>query len=167
MPNAAQGCATCTFTLPSGRRCAAVALHGRAFCRHHVAGRRRILQDAVETRLARYRRELDAMDLPRLLEALLEKLGLISAIIPGYPEATLIVGHTAQRLATLLSNCFEEESSPVALERDLAAILNYEELEKFADNRAQEASAPQTASSTPAQQQKKIIKFEIKPRLYN
>ena len=82
-------------TLPAGRRCGAVALCGRAFCYHHDRSPRRIAQDTLNVKLARYRRELESMDLPRLLEALLEKLDLISTIIPGYPEATLIMGLTA------------------------------------------------------------------------
>lgn len=155
------GCAICTYTLPTGHRCAAVALRGRAFCRHHVASRRRILQDTVEVKLARYRRELDAMDLPRLLEAVLEKLDLISTIIPGYPEATLIVGLATQRLATLLSNYFAEEPSPEAPGHDPAILLTDEELEKFADNRAQEVNAARIAAQPPARQ-KQAGMFEIK-----
>jgi hypothetical protein len=98
------GCAICTFTLPSGRRCNAIALRGRAFCHHHDRSPRRIAQDALDAKLARYRRELDAMDLPRLLDTLLDKLDLISAILPAYPEARLLVGLASCRLATLRSS---------------------------------------------------------------
>jgi len=139
MPNAAQGCALCTFTLPLGRSCAAVALRGCAFCRHHVAGPRRILQDAVEAKLARYRRELDAMDLPRLLEALLEKLDLVRAAVASYPEAQLIVAVASHRLAVLLSNYFDDASAH-SPDHDPVTILTDTELERFADNQAQPAA---------------------------
>ncbi len=103
------GCAICTFTMPSGRRCGAVALRGRAFCYHHDRSPRRIAQDTLSVKLARYRRELDAMDLPRLLEALLEKLDLLRAAIASYPEAQLVVAVASHRLAIVLSNYFEDE----------------------------------------------------------
>lgn len=134
MPDTAQGCAICTFTLPTGRRCASIALRGRSFCRHHVASRPRIAQDSLEAKMARYRRELDSMDMPRLLEALLEKLDLLRAIVPGYAETRLILGVASCRLAALMSNYFE--SAPAAsVESDPSAILTYEELERFTDNR--------------------------------
>jgi len=127
------GCAICTFTLPSGRRCGAVALRGRAFCYHHDRSPRRIAQDTLDVKLARYRRELEGMDLPRLLEALLEKLDLIQAILPGYPEARLILGVASCRLAVLMSNYFEGPQAPPA-ESDPYRILTQEELETFADS---------------------------------
>ena len=130
------GCAICTFTLPNGSRCAAVALRGHSLCRHHF-NRRRPLQDQVEVKLARYRRELDAMDLPRLLNALLEKLDLIRAIIPAFPEAQLILGVASMRLADFLSNYFDGNPASSG-DPDPSAILD--ELEKFADNQAQSAA---------------------------
>ena len=111
------GCAICTFTMPSGRRCGAVALRGRAFCYHHDRSPRRIAQDTLSVKLARYRRELDAMDLPRLLEALLEKLDLLRAAIASYPEAQLVVAVASHRLAIVLSNYFEDISRAVARSR--------------------------------------------------
>ena len=133
-----QGCAICTFTLPSGRRCGAVALRGRAFCYHHDRSPRRIAQDTLEVKLARYRRELDAMDLPRLLNTLLEKLDLIRAIIPAFPEAQLILAVASHRLAVILSNYLEDDlaNSP---EFDPLAILGQDELVKFADSQARTA----------------------------
>lgn len=129
------GCAICTFTLPNGRRCNAIALRGHSLCRHHFS-RRRPLQDHIEAKLARYRRELDAMDLPRLVNALLDKLDLIRAIIPAYPEAQLILGVASMRLADFLSNYIGDGASPSA-DPDPSAILD--ELEKFADNQARSA----------------------------
>src|SRR5271156_4192199 len=126
------GCAICTFTLPTGRRCAAIALRGRAFCYHHDRSPRRIAQDTLNVKLARYRRELGGMDLPRLLEALLEKLDLLHAVIPGYPEARLILGVASCRPAVLMSNYFEGAQAPPA-EPDPSRLLTYEELELFAD----------------------------------
>ena len=137
MSKSTQGCAICTFTMPTGRRCGAVALRGRAFCHHHDRSRRRIAQDALDVKLARYRRELDAMDLPRLLNALLEKLDLIHAIIPAYPEAQLILGLASCRLAELMSRYFDDGPAPSA-DPDPSAIL--EELEKFADSQARSAA---------------------------
>ena len=131
------GCAICTFTMPNGRRCGAVALRGRAFCHHHDRSPRRIAQDTLNVRLARYRRELDAMDLPRLLNALLEKLDLIHAIIPAYPEAQLILGLASCRLAELLSGYIDDGS---AIPANPAPSDLLEELEKFADSRAQSAA---------------------------
>ena len=137
MSKSTQGCAICTFTMPTGRRCGAVALRGRAFCHHHDRSRRRIAQDALDVKLARYRRELDAMDLPRLLNTLLQKLDLIHAIIPAYPEAQLILGLASCRLAEFLSG-YIDDGSAVPADPDPADIL--EELEKFADRRAQSAA---------------------------
>jgi hypothetical protein len=131
-----QGCAICTFTLPSGRRCGAIALRGRAFCHHHDRSPRRIAQDTLNVKLSRYRRELDAMDLPRLLNALLEKLDLIRAIIPAYPEARLVLAVVSNRLAVVLSNYFENDPADSA-DADPLAALGLEELEKFADSQAQ------------------------------
>ena len=131
MPRTAQGCAICTFTLPAGRRCGVPALRGRAFCRHHERSPRRIVQDNLEAKMARYRRELEAMDLPRLLDALLEKLDLIQAIIPAYAETRLVLGVASCRLAVLMSNYFEDAPAPSA-EPDPTGIMSYEELEKFA-----------------------------------
>jgi hypothetical protein len=130
------GCAICTFTLPSGRRCNAIALRGRAFCHHHDRSKRRIAQDALDVRLARYRRELDVMDLPRLLNALLEKLDLIRAVIPSYPEVQLILNVASLRLAVILDNYFD---NPAANSSDIdeLALLGPEELERFADSQAQ------------------------------
>jgi hypothetical protein len=133
MPKTAQGCAICTFTLPTGRRCGAIALRGRAFCYHHDRSPRRIAQDTLDIKLARYRRELESMDLPRLLEALLEKLDLLQAILPGYPEARLILGVASCRLAVLLSNYFSDAPAPPP-ESDPYRILTQEELEAFADS---------------------------------
>ena len=124
------GCAICTFTLPSGRRCGVPALRGRAFCRHHDRSPRRIVQDNLAAKMARYRRELEAMDLPRLFDALLEKLDLIQAIIPAYPEAQLIL-----LVATSASPCSCRTtlrmSRPIA-RAPIRRILSHEELEKFA-----------------------------------
>jgi len=133
------GCAICTFTMPSGRRCGAVALRGRAFCYHHDRSPRRIAQDTLSVKLARYRRELDAMDLPRLLEALLEKLDLLRAAIASYPEAQLIVAVASHRLAVLLSNYFEDPSAQ-SPDHDPVTMLTDTELERFADNQAQSAA---------------------------
>jgi hypothetical protein len=115
------------------------ALRGRAFCRHHVASRARIIQDTLEVKLTRYRRELDSMDLPRLLNALLDKLDLLRAIIPAYPEAQLILAVASNRLAIVLSNYFQDDpaDSPDA---DPLAILGREELERFADSQSQAAT---------------------------
>lgn len=135
MPKTSQGCAICSFTLPAGRRCGAVALRGHALCRHHF-NRRRLLQDHLDVKLARYRRELDAMDLPRLLNALLDKLDLIRAVISSYPEAQLILALASNRLAVLLSNYFDDASP----ETDPFAMFSQEELEKFADGQAQSAA---------------------------
>ncbi len=135
----AQGCAICTFTLPSGRRCNAVSLRGRSFCRHHERSPRRIAQDTLNVRLARYRRELDTMDLPRLLNALLEKLDLIRAIIPAYPEAQLILAVASNRLAVVLSNYFEDDLADSA-DIDPLTLLGQKELERFADSQAQKAA---------------------------
>ena len=145
MPKTAQGCAICTFTMPSGRRCGSVALRGHALCRHHF-NRRRLLQDHVDVKLSRYRRELDAMDLPRLLNALLDKLDLIRAVIPSYPEAQLVLAVASNRLAVLLNSYFEDvpANSPSA---DPLALLGHEELEKFADSQAQ-AEALRVPSGT-------------------
>jgi hypothetical protein len=140
MPRTAQGCAICNFTLPSGRRCASIALRGRAACRHHERSPRRIVQDSLEAKMARYRRELDSMDMPRLLEALLEKLDLICAIIPPYPEARLILGVASCRLAALMSNYFDnapDAAHAAQFQSDPSAILTYDELEKFVSNRLQ------------------------------
>ena len=134
-----QGCAICTFTLPSGRRCGAIALRGRAFCHHHDRSPRRIAQDTLNVRLSRYRRELDTMDLPRLLNALLEKLDLIRAIIPAYPEAQLILAVASNRLAVVLSNYFEDDLADSA-DIDPLALLGQKELERFADSQAQKAA---------------------------
>ena len=130
------GCAICTFTLPNTRRCNAIALRGHSLCRHHF--NRRPQQDQLEVRLARYRREIDSMDLPRLLNALLDKLDLIRAVIPAYPEAQLILAVATNRLAVILSNYFDEpaEGSP---DSDPLAVLGHEELEKFADAQARAA----------------------------
>jgi hypothetical protein len=138
-----QGCAICAFTLPSGHRCGAVALRGRAFCYHHDRSPRRIAQDTLDVKLARYRRELDTMDLPRLLNALLEKLDRIHAIVPAYPEVQLIVTVASSRLAALLSDHFEDApaASPKA---DPPAILGHEELERFANSQARNAAWVQT-----------------------
>ncbi len=133
MPKTAQGCAICTFTLTTGRRCAAIALRGHAFCYHHDRSPRRIAQDTLDVKLARYRRELQSTDLPRLLEALLEKLDLLPAVLPGYPEARLILGVASCRLAVLLSNYFAEAPAPSS-ESDPYRILTQEELEAFADS---------------------------------
>ncbi|MBV8631709.1 MAG: hypothetical protein JOZ83_12335 [Silvibacterium sp.] len=141
------GCAICTFTLPDGNRCNAIALRGHAFCRHHNRSPRRIAQDALDVRLARYRRELDAMDLPRFLNALIEKLDLISAVIPAYPEAQLILAMAAHRFALILSNYFDHASESGS-EPDLLAILGHEELEKFADSQAQAASWIQSSRAS-------------------
>jgi hypothetical protein len=130
------GCAICTFTLSTGRRCGVPALRGRAFCRHHYRSPRRIAEDNLKVKLTRYRRELEAMDLPRLLQALLEKLDLIHAIIPAYPEAQLILAVASYRLAELLSNYFEQAPHS-STDADPLAILSGEELERFADNQAQ------------------------------
>lgn len=137
MPKTSQGCAICTFTFPTGRRCGAVALRGHGLCRHHFS--RRLLQDHMDVKLARYRRELDAMDMPRLLNALLEKLDLIRALIPAYPEAQLILAVTSNRLAVLVSNYFDDASanSPDA---DPLAMFSQDEIEKFADSQAQSAA---------------------------
>ena len=131
------GCAICTFTLPSGRRCNAIALRGRAFCYHHDRSPRRIAQDTANAKLARYRRELDAMDLPRLLNALLEKLDLIRAVIPTFPETQLILLVASSRLTDLLNRYFDGSPTPSA-DPDPSAILD--ELEKFADTQAQSAA---------------------------
>ena len=133
------GCALCTFTLPNGKRCKAIALRGRAYCYHHDRSPRRIAQDTLQVKLSRYRRELDAMDLPRLLMALLEKLELIHAIIPGYPEAQLILAVVSNRLAFLLTNYFDPPQEGPARSNPLA-IIRPEELEKFADSQAQAAA---------------------------
>jgi hypothetical protein len=133
------GCAICTFTLPNERRCNAIALRGHSLCRHHINSRRRIRQDNLEVKLARYRRELDAMDLPRLLNALLEKLDLIRAVIPAYPEAQLILAVASLRLAVMLNNYFDDAAAS-SLNPDPSAILSPEELEKFADSQAQAAA---------------------------
>ena len=139
MRKSTQGCAICTFTMPSGRRCAAVALRGRAFCHHHDRSPRRIAQDTLDAKLARYRHELDAMDLPRLLNALLDKLDLIRAVVPAYPEAQTILAVASNRLAGLMSNYFDgaPAGSP---EPDPSGILTYEELEKFANAQARAAA---------------------------
>jgi len=131
MPKTTPGCAICTFILPARRRCGVPALRGRAFCRHHERSPRRIVQDNLEAKMARYRRELESMDLPRLLDALLEKLDLLRAIIPGYPETRLVLGVASCRLAVLMSNYFEDAPAP-SVEPDPTGILSYEELEKFA-----------------------------------
>jgi hypothetical protein len=130
MPKAAQGCAICTFTLPSGRRCGAIALRGRAFCYHHDRSRRRIAQGALDVKLARYRRELDAMDLPRLLNALLEKLDRIHAIVPAYPEVQLILAVATSRLAILLSNYFDDAAaaSPEGIPSPHSAMRSWSDL---------------------------------------
>ena len=138
MPTTTQGCAICTFTLSSGRRCGAVALRGRSFCYHHDRSRRRIAQDGLNVKLARYRRELDSMDLPRLLHALLEKLDLIRAVISSYPEAQLILAVASLRLALLLNNYSGNEAAH-SPEADPYALLAPEELEKFANSPAQSA----------------------------
>ena len=52
------------------------------------------------------------MDMPRLLEALLEKLDLLQSVITGYPEARLILGVASCRLAVLLSNYFADALAP-------------------------------------------------------
>ena len=137
MPATRQGCVICTFTLPSGRRCSGPALRGHSFCRHHVSCRRRILQDNIDVRLARYRRELDAMDLPRLFHALLEKLDRISAIIPAYPEAWLIVALASDRVGRMLSQVFDGSLSPHSATPDLA-LLTEEEMDKYVSNRLQQ-----------------------------
>ena len=79
------------------------------------------------------------MDLPRLLNALLEKLDLIRAVIPSYPEAQLVLAVASNRLAVLLNSYFEDVpvNSPSA---DPLALLGHEELEKFADSQAQAAA---------------------------
>jgi hypothetical protein len=102
MPKTAQGCAICTFTLPAGRRCGAVALRGRAFCYHHDRSPRRIAQDTLDIKLARYRRELESMDLPRLLEALLEKLDLSR---PSFPATRKLVSFLALPPAVWPCSC--------------------------------------------------------------
>jgi len=138
MPGTTAGCAICTFTFPAGRRCGAVALRGHALCRHHF-NRRRLLQDHLDVKLARYRRELDAMDLPRLLNALLDKLDLIRAVISSYPEAQLILALTSNRLAVLLDN-YSDGASANSPEADPLAMFSQEEIEKFADSQAQFAA---------------------------
>ena len=131
------GCAIYTFTLPNGHRCNAIALRGHSLCRHHF--NRRPLQDHMEIKLARYRRELDAMDLPRLLNALLDKLDLIRAVIPAYPEAQLVLAVATNRLAIILSNYFDQPAEG-STDSDPLAVLGHEELEKFADAQAQAAA---------------------------
>ena len=133
------GCAICTFTMPSGRRCNGIALRGRNFCYHHDRSRRRIAQDTLSVKLARYRRELDAMDLPRLLNTLLEKLDLLRAVIASYPEAQLIVAVASLRLSLLLSN-YLDDAAAQSPSHDPVTILTDAELERFADNQAQAAA---------------------------
>ena len=133
------GCAICTFTMPSGRRCGVPALRGHAFCYHHDRSRRRIAQDTLSVKLARYRRELDAMDLPRLLNTLLEKLDLLRAVIASYPEAQLIVAVASLRLSLLLSN-YLDDAAAQSPSHDPVTILTDAELERFADNQAQAAA---------------------------
>lgn len=147
------GCAICTYTLPAGRRCGAVALRGRAFCYHHDRSPRRILQDTLDVKLTRYRRELDTMDLPRLLEALLEKLDLISTIIPGYPEARLILGLASCRLAGILSNYIEDTPAPSA-EPDPRRIFTADELDLFAETLIRAKTDPPRGDLTPISQSK-------------
>ena len=137
-----RGCAICTFTFATGRRCKAVALRGHSVCRHHF--KRRPLQDRIDTRLSRYRRELDSMDLPRLLNALLDKLDLIHAIIPAYPEAQLALAVASNRLAVVLSNYFDDPAGNSA-DADPLSMLDDDELEKFADSQAQLAARQQLA----------------------
>jgi hypothetical protein len=134
------GCAICTFTLPNGRLCNAVALRGHALCRHHSNARRprprRLWEDQLQNRLSRYRCELDAMDLPRLLDALVDKLDLIRTAIPAYPEAQLILTVANNRLLALLDSCFAEEA---AGSPDPLSIFSREELERYADRQAASA----------------------------
>ncbi|MBV8674128.1 MAG: hypothetical protein JOZ33_11885, partial [Acidobacteriaceae bacterium] len=119
------------------RRCNAIALRGHSLCRHHF--NRRPQQDQLEVRLARYRRELDAMDLPRLLNALLDKLDLIRAVIPAYPEAQLILAVAANRLGIIMNNHFDD-APETSCHPDPLSLLSPDELEKFADSQAQAAA---------------------------
>jgi len=96
----------CTRKLPTGRACTQPALRGERFCRFHNDARSRHLAEH-DARMFDLGDDLDAMDLPQLLETLLDKLGNIRSVVCTYPEAKLALIVAVGRLAELTSEGFQ------------------------------------------------------------
>jgi|HubBroStandDraft_1064217.scaffolds.fasta_scaffold269105_1 hypothetical protein len=86
MPNLA----LCAYALSNGRTCRQPRLRNDSHCRFHIRNNRVAEHDA---RIYQLNDELEAMDMPQLLETLLQRLENIYCELRCYPEAkfTLIV----------------------------------------------------------------------------
>lgn len=91
--------ALCTQLLPSGKLCRGIALRGQHYCRSHIRNYRLLERERQhEGAMFRLSAQLEAMDIPQLLQTLQLKLDHITSIVRAYPEARLALNIAIARL---------------------------------------------------------------------
>lgn len=91
MPNLA----LCDYILPGHHRCGQPRLRGERHCRFHI---RNHAAAEFEERMYHLNNQLEALDLPQLLETLRRKLDGIHCALRVYPEAQLTLAVAIDRL---------------------------------------------------------------------
>ncbi|MFZ0662827.1 MAG: hypothetical protein WAM66_09055 [Acidobacteriaceae bacterium] len=99
--------------MPTGKLCRGVALRNERYCRNHIrnyrlAERERQHDDAM----SRLSAQLDAMDIPQLLQTLQLKLDRVTSIVRAYPEARLTLTIVINRLQALNDPAHNSELNP-------------------------------------------------------
>lgn len=92
----------CTHLMPTGKLCRGIALRNQRYCRNHIRNYRLVeLERQHDDAMFRLRAQLDAMDIPQLLQTLQLKLDRITSIVRAYPEARLTLTTVINRLQAL------------------------------------------------------------------